>query len=94
MTPVPSFQDFERIARERGFDTVLEREWAADTVLDTHTHDFSVWAQVSRGELWLTHDGQTRHLRAGDQFTLDARVPHGEKYGAQGAAYWVARRAA
>ena len=34
----------------------------------------------------------TRHLLAGDTFELDAHVPHAERYGAEGAAYWVARR--
>jgi hypothetical protein len=28
----------------------------------------------------------------GDQFTLDHDVPHAERYGADGASYWVARR--
>jgi hypothetical protein len=37
--------------------------------------------------------GETaRHLRAGDTFALDAEVPHAERYGAQGATFWVARR--
>nr|WP_316640578.1 hypothetical protein [uncultured Roseateles sp.] len=34
----------------------------------------------------------TRHLRAGDRFELDAEVPHDERYGIEGAMYWVARR--
>ena len=92
--PVETFTDFEKLAHERGFETVLERVWAPNTVLETHTHDFAVWAQVSRGEMWLTHSGVTRHLRQNDQFELDARVPHDERYGEEGAAYWVARRAA
>jgi quercetin dioxygenase-like cupin family protein len=51
-----------------------------------------VKALVLRGELWLTVDGDTRHLRPGDRFALDRDVPHAERYGAEGAAYWVARR--
>ena len=89
---LPDYAAFEAEARRRGFDEVLERQWAANTVLDTHTHAFGVWAQVSRGEMWLTVDGQTQHLRPGDQFTLGYEVPHAERYGADGAAYWVARR--
>jgi len=34
----------------------------------------------------------TRQLRAGDTFALDAEVPHVERYGAEGATFWVARR--
>lgn len=83
---------FEIEARQRGFDEVLERRWAPDTQVDTHTHAFGVWAQVSRGEMWLTVEGQTRHLRPGEQFTLEPEVPHAERYGSEGAVYWAARR--
>ena len=88
----PTFQQFEATARSQGFDEVLERHWAADTVLDTHSHAFAVSARVVEGEFWLTVGAQTRHLQAGDTFVLDAGVPHAERYGAQGARYWVARR--
>jgi quercetin dioxygenase-like cupin family protein len=90
--PQPDFASFEAAALSQGFDAVLERTWPPGATLDTHTHDFAVWAQVSRGEMWLTVGDQTRHLGAGDVFTLDAAVPHAERYGADGAAYWVARR--
>jgi quercetin dioxygenase-like cupin family protein len=84
--------DFRRQALLEGFDEVLEREWAPGTELDTHTHPFAVKARVTRGELWLTVGENTRHLRAGDCFELEREVPHAERYGAEGAAYWVARR--
>jgi quercetin dioxygenase-like cupin family protein len=87
-----SFAEFEAQARADGFDEVIERRWPPDTVLDTHTHDFAVRALVTQGEFWLNCDGHTRHLRAGDRFTLERDVPHAERYGADGAAYWVARR--
>jgi AraC-like ligand binding domain len=91
-TVAESFAAFEARARAAGFDEVLERHWPADTVLDTHTHAFAVDALVTQGEMWLTHGGATRHLRPGDRFTLDANVPHAERYGVEGATYWVARR--
>jgi AraC-like ligand binding domain len=87
-----SLEAFTEEARRRGFDEVLERSWGPGVVIDTHTHDFGVWAQVSRGEMWLTVDGMTQHLLPGAQFTLDAQAPHAERYGAEGASYWVARR--
>lgn len=90
--PLPDFATFEAEARRRGFDEVLERSWPANTVLDTHAHGFGVWAQVSRGEMWLTMDGKTRHLKVGDQFSVRGGTPHAERYGADGASYWVARR--
>lgn len=91
MTP-PTFDRFAAAARADGFDEVLERSWAPGTVLDTHTHDFGVRALVVRGEMWLTVGEATQHLRSGDPFVLDADVPHAERYGPDGATYWVARR--
>lgn len=44
------------------------------------------------GEMWLTVEGSTRHLLPGDRFELAAGVLHAERYGPQGATYWVARR--
>jgi len=91
MTAV-SFQSFEVEARAKGFDEVVERNWAALFETGTHSHPFEVHALVVRGEFWLTVGDQTRHLRAGDTFELQRGVPHAERYGAQGATYWVARR--
>ncbi len=88
----PSFAEFETAARAAGFTQILERRWAAGTVVDTHTHDFAVDALVTAGDLWLTVGDHTRHLRAGDRFTLDRAVPHAERYGDAGATYWVARK--
>lgn len=87
-----AFEQFAAQARLRGFDEVLERHWEPGTVLDTHTHPFSVEALVVQGEMWLSVGEQTQHLQAGDPFVLDAHVPHAERYGAEGATYWVARR--
>jgi hypothetical protein len=91
MSPM-SFQQFEDHARAQGFDEVLERHWDAHTLLDTHSHPFAVSARVVEGGFWLTVGEQTRHLQAGDSFELDADVPHAERYGAEGARSWVARR--
>jgi hypothetical protein len=91
-TPHESFAEFEARARAAGFDEVLERRWAPGTVLDTHTHPFSVEALVTQGRMWLTCDGGTRELVAGDRFVLARDVPHAERYGDEGATYWVARR--
>lgn len=85
------FDEFETTARARGFTEVLERRWPADAVIDTHSHDFAVEARVVQGEMWLTVGDDTRHLQTGDRFELDRGVPHAERYGSQGATYWVAR---
>ena len=88
----PTFQQFEANARAQGFDQVLELNRAADTLLDTHSHPYSVSARVVEGSLWLTVGEQARHLQAGDTFELDADVTHSERHGAQGARVWAARR--
>lgn len=87
-----TFSEFEAQARAQGFDEVLERDWTPATVLDTHTHPFSVQAIVVRGEMWLTAGGNTQHLRKGDTFSLGRDIAHSERYGDAGALLWVARR--
>ena len=89
---LPDFDSFSRQARADGFDEVLERSWAPLTVLETHTHPFAVQALVTQGQMWLTINGQTQALQRGDRFELARDVPHEERYGPQGATYWVARR--
>lgn len=92
-TPVPaSLEVYRATMLAAGFDEVLERVWAPDTVVGTHTHPFDAEAVVVRGEMWLTVGGETRHLVRGGRFSLARDVPHDERYGAAGAAFWVARR--
>jgi quercetin dioxygenase-like cupin family protein len=87
-----TYEAFEATARAEGFDEVLVREWQPGQVLDEHRHPFAVKALVTRGDLWLTEGEQVRHLKAGDGFELAREVPHAERYGDQGATFWVARR--
>ena len=86
------FQAFAAGARAAGFDEVLERRWEPSTVVATHTHPFALKAIVVQGEMWLTVGAETQHLHPGDTFALERDVPHAERYGSEGARYWVARR--
>jgi len=88
----PGFDAYARSAEADGFDEVIERKWPPSTVLDTHTHPFALKALVVDGEMWLRVGDDERHLVPGDEFMLERDVPHAERYGAQGATYWVARR--
>ena len=88
---IPTFETFAAEQRAMGCDEVIERSWKPGTVVDTHTHPFSARALVVQGEMWLTVGDRTQHLRAGDRFELDRGVAHAERYGAEGATYWVAR---
>lgn len=87
-----TFEMFEANARAEGFDEVVERRWAARTVLEPHTHPFALKARVVQGEMWLIVGEEVRHLLPGDTFTLDSGARHVERYGEDGATYWVARR--
>ena len=87
-----SFDAFQANALAAGFDEALIREWPPGQTLETHAHPFDSEAFVTQGEMWLTVDGTTRHLVHGDTFTLARDQLHAERYGLQGATYWVARR--
>jgi quercetin dioxygenase-like cupin family protein len=87
-----SIEEFKSTARDAGFDELVERVWKPNTTVDTHAHSFAVQALVTQGEMWLTCRGSTRHLKPGDTFALDRDEPHAERYGADGATYWAARR--
>ncbi len=92
----PNFQDFETAAHAEGYTEVITREWPPLTVLDTHSHPFDAKALVVSGELWLSvgsgADKQTQHITAGQRFELARHIPHDERYGPEGATFWVARR--
>ncbi len=92
--PALDFDTFKQRALAAGFDEALERRWPPDAVVPLHSHDFDADAVVSAGEMWLSVDGRTRRLLPGDTFTLPRGTPHEERYGPEGATYWVARRSA
>lgn len=85
------FAEFEAAERAAGCTEVMVRSWDPNAEIPQHTHPFHARAVVVEGEMWLTVDGQTRHLLPGDRFELPAGKPHAERYGPQGAIYWVAR---
>ena len=87
-----TFDQFEADARSQGFDEVIERRWSPGLLLQPHVHSFAVNALVVQGEMWLTVGADTQHLQAGQTFELAPAVEHSERYGAEGAVVWVARR--
>ena len=92
MSSNSTFSDFESAALAQGFDEAIERRWAPDVVIAEHVHPFAVKALVVQGEMWLTAGSATQHLRPGDTFELGYEALHAERYGPEGATYWVARR--
>ncbi len=87
-----SFAEFEADALAQGFHEVLQRVWEPGHQVPEHTHPFEVKALVVKGDLWLRCGSETRHLAAGDRFELGMDQPHEERYGAEGATFWVARK--
>jgi quercetin dioxygenase-like cupin family protein len=59
--------------------------------LDSHTHPFDLRVQVARGSVVLTVGEASRSYQAGEGFRLARNIPHAERYGPEGATFWVAR---
>jgi Cupin domain len=89
---LPSYEAFRAEWLAQGFDEVLAREWAPGQVVPEHRHPFAVQALVVRGRVELGCGGALRTLGPGDRFELAADEPHTERYGPEGATFWVARR--
>ena len=87
-----TFAEFERRVRAQGYDQVLERKWEPGQVMATHTHPFDAQAVVVQGELWLTVGTCTSHIVRGGGFEIGRDTPHAERYGSEGAIFWVGRR--
>ena len=87
-----AFEDFEATAKADGFDEVMVRDWAPGQVVPSHDHPFEARAIVVQGEMWLTVGEATQHIVEGGGFALQPHVLHSERYGSEGATYWVARR--
>jgi quercetin dioxygenase-like cupin family protein len=91
---ITTLEEFTAAELAKSPAEVLERFWAADTVVAEHTHPFDANALIIKGEMWLTCGGQTQHLRPGDRFAVPRGTPHAERYGPEGTTFWVARRGA
>ena len=87
-----SFAQFEIRTKALGFNEVLERQWEPGRGVGTHSHPFDASALVVQGEMWLMVGDETRHIATGGTFELARNTPHSERYGSEGATYWVGRR--
>lgn len=87
-----TFAEFESRTKAQGYDQVLERRWEPGQVLETHSHPFDAKAVVVQGDLWVTVGEFTAHLVVGGGFEIGRGTPHSERYGSEGATFWVARR--
>ncbi len=91
--PALNFEEFRQTMLAQGYDEVVERHWKQGEIIDIHTHPFEANAIVTAGEMFLCVQGQAeQRLLPGDRFHLLPGTPHAERYGDQGATYWVARK--
>ena len=87
-----TFEDFQAQKLKEGYDEVLQRVWEPHFANEMHAHPFDTDARVAQGEYWLTINGQTIHYTTGDTFQVASGVMHSEKYGAECAIFWAARK--
>lgn len=92
MKPQPTLIEFTAQAMDDGFDEIIQKEWASDLVLETHTHPYDVRVQVSAGQVLLSLASGVQKFESGQGFFLARGVEHAEQYGPQGATFWVARK--
>jgi len=83
---------FEARLREQGYENIGQREMAANTVNDTHSHDFDAQVLVLDGEITITRGGKAQTFRAGDSCEVPAGTVHAEQIGPQGVRYIAGRR--
>lgn len=90
--PFDTFEAFKARKLSEGYDEVLLREWSPGFANEPHEHPFDTDAVVAQGEYWLTMNGQTTHFKTGEVFQVARGVTHSERYGAEGAVFWAARK--
>ena len=83
---------FEAQLRRDGFGEIVTGELKANETRSVHAHDYEVRALVLDGGIALTWDGEERHYKAGDIFTMAAGCAHAERAGAGGIRYLAGRR--
>lgn len=83
---------FEARLRDEGYHEVADREMPANTVNQSHAHDFDAQLLILDGELTLLRDGVAQTYRAGDSCQVPAGTAHEERAGPQGVRYIAGRR--
>ena len=83
------FLDF--LAKNKFPEPVLVRQ-PPNGSLDTHKHDFEVYALVTEGSIEIDINGATNKYNVGEIFYLKFQQPHKEKYGASGVQYLASRK--
>jgi quercetin dioxygenase-like cupin family protein len=82
---------FHETLLKDGF-TVVEREVAPNSSLETHNHDWEVKALITAGSFYVHTKAEQKTYREGEVFTLTANEPHTEGAGKDGASLLIGRK--
>ena len=85
MPDQPTLAQFRATMLAAGYDEVLERVWAPDTVVDTHTIRLKPMPSLCGARCGSAKNGRCAAIVASDHFHLQAHAPHSERYGPEGA---------
>jgi quercetin dioxygenase-like cupin family protein len=92
MKPCANLLEFTAQAMEDGFEEILQKQWEPNLALEMHTHPYDVRVQVTSGQVRLSLANGAQTYEAGQGFYLARNTEHAEKYGPDGAHFWVARK--
>ncbi len=83
---------FRQQLQEQGYGEAQSLEYEPNLVNDMHTHDFSAFVLVLRGEITLgTDDGSLTH-QPGEACKLAAGTLHSERTGASGGTILIGKK--
>ncbi|MDH3451283.1 MAG: cupin domain-containing protein [Gammaproteobacteria bacterium] len=85
-------EEFKQQLRNKGYGEPRTKEYAPNANEAQHTHDFSVLAMVTRGELTLAYEDGSTTYKPGECCELAAGTVHGEQAGANGATLLLGRK--
>ena len=81
---LPAFEgQFEAYELEAKDCRVLFGSYPAGTVIEPHSHDTDNVGVITRGELKLTMDGETRIVRAGEWYHVPRNKEHAAEFTAE-----------
>ncbi|MBK1661344.1 cupin domain-containing protein [Paracraurococcus ruber] len=83
---------FEAALRADGFQEIVRREIPAGQELGEHDHAWDVRGLVLRGRFMVREAARLQDCGPGEVFTLEAKCPHEEGAGPEGAALLIGRR--
>ena len=83
---------FRRALSDEGFPDPVQVTWEAGKDNPDHSHDFSGRGLVLSGEMTLGTTDTVRHLKTGDDFSMQAGATHWEKTGDEPVNLLVSRK--